>query len=94
MRGKLWLFPVVLAGVGILGCATKTEVKIVDDRLTKVNADVKVWADSVVLYLDALHGAVCKLANKTNTILPDQQRTACAPGGGGDVIPPPKYPPR
>ena len=92
MRRKLLLVPAVLLSVAVVGCASKEDVKRVDDKVTDMNAKLKVYVDSMRLYADALHDAVCKLGMKTNTTFLDQQRTKC-PTGGGEGTPPPKYPP-
>ena len=87
MKRTLWLLPAVFLSVAIVGCATKADVN-------KLKNDVRVWADSVRMYLDATHNAVCTLATTPPVaVLPDQQRYKCI-GGGTEGTPPPKYPPQ
>jgi hypothetical protein len=94
MRGKLWLLPAVLVGLAVLGCPTDDDVKKVDDKIMATRDSLKIWADSVTLYLGATHNAICELAKKTSTPLPDPTRYKCPPPGPGEGTPPPKYPPQ
>lgn len=94
MRGKLWLLPAVVVGLAILGCPSDDDVKKVDAKIMATRDSLKIWADSMTLYVGSLHDAVCKLGNKTGTTFVDQDRTKCVPGGGGEGTPPPKYPPK
>ena len=93
MTRRLLLVPALLLSAALLGCPTGDDVKKVQANVDKVNADVTVWADSMRRYAQGLHNAVCALATKTNTALPNVYGSTCVLGGP-ETVPPPKYPPK